>query len=85
MPTILCAALQRHPQCVVERRDATLLAFLGEPRTLEEIVAHRLVYRPHVEGPQVGPVERRTATQHLERLLNGGLVAEVEKGRYRAT
>ncbi|WP_274911418.1 MBL fold metallo-hydrolase [Streptomyces sp. WZ-12] len=69
---------------VVERRDATLLAFLGEPRTVEEIVDHRLVYRPHVEGPHVRPVERRTAVQHLDRLLGGGLVAEVEQGRFRA-
>ncbi|MFE5483939.1 MBL fold metallo-hydrolase [Streptomyces sp. NPDC056527] len=69
---------------VVERRDTTLLAFLREPRTLEEVVAHRLVYRPHVEGPQVVPVERRTATQHVERLVAGGFVAEVETGRYRA-
>ncbi|MFD9036333.1 MBL fold metallo-hydrolase [Streptomyces sp. NPDC059567] len=69
---------------VVERRDATLLAFLREPRTLEEVVAHRLVYRPHVEGPQVAPVERRTATQHVERLVSAGFVAEVETGRYRA-
>ncbi|MFK0292556.1 MBL fold metallo-hydrolase [Streptomyces sp. NPDC090442] len=69
---------------VVERRDATLLAFLGEPRTVEEIVDHRLVYRPHVAGPHVRPVERRTAVQHLDRLLGGGLVAEVEPGRFRA-
>ncbi|WP_245654393.1 hypothetical protein [Streptomyces violens] len=61
---------------VVEKREATLLAFLGEPRTVEEIVEHRLVYRPHVELPQVGPVERRTAVQHLDRLMTEGRVAE---------
>jgi glyoxylase-like metal-dependent hydrolase (beta-lactamase superfamily II) len=44
---------------VVEKRDATLLAFLHEPRTVEEIAEHRLVYRPHVEGVHVRPVERR--------------------------
>ncbi|MER7519468.1 MBL fold metallo-hydrolase [Streptomyces sp. NPDC126499] len=70
---------------VVERRDATLLAFLGEPRTVEEIVEHRLVYRPHVQGPHVNPAERRTAVQHLDRLMSGGLVTEVEEGRFRAT
>ncbi|OKH99127.1 MBL fold metallo-hydrolase [Streptomyces sp. CB02923] len=69
---------------VVEQREATLLAFLGEPRTVEEIVGHRLVYRPHVEGPHVRPVERRTAVRHLDRLMGGGLVAEVEPGRFRA-
>lgn len=70
---------------VVERREATLLAFLGEPRTVEEIVEHRLVYRPHVEGSHVRPVERRTAVRHLDRLMREGRVAEVEPGRYRAT
>ncbi|MFI9823252.1 MBL fold metallo-hydrolase [Streptomyces sp. NPDC052013] len=70
---------------VVERREAALLDFLGEPRTIEEIAAHRLVYRPHVEGPHVGPVERRTATQHLDRLLGKGRVVEVEPGRFRST
>ncbi|MFA3841586.1 MBL fold metallo-hydrolase [Streptomyces aureus] len=69
---------------VVARREAALLAFLGEPRTVEEIVEHRLVYRPHVEGPHVGPVERRTAVQHLDVLMSGGLVAEVDHGRFRA-
>ncbi|MEU3661880.1 MBL fold metallo-hydrolase [Streptomyces sp. NPDC032940] len=70
---------------VVERRDAALLAFLDEPRTVEEIAEHRLVYRRHVEGPHVGPVERRTAVQHLERLIDRGLVTQAGKGRYRAT
>ncbi|MFF9819112.1 MBL fold metallo-hydrolase [Streptomyces sp. NPDC014006] len=69
---------------VVDKREAALLAFLGEPRTVEEIAAHRLVYRPHVEGPHVRPVERRTAVQHLERLREAGLVERVEEGRFRA-
>ncbi|MEV6201584.1 MBL fold metallo-hydrolase [Streptomyces sp. NPDC051771] len=69
---------------VVERRDATLLSYLNEPRTVEEIAERRLVYRAHVEGPHVRPVERRTAAQHLSRLMGSGLVAEVEEGRFRA-
>ncbi|MER5390892.1 MBL fold metallo-hydrolase [Saccharopolyspora sp. NPDC002686] len=70
---------------VVEKRDATLLEFLGEPRNIDDIAEHRLVYRPHVEGAHVTPVERRTASQHLDRLIGKSLVAEVEPGRYRAT
>ncbi|RVU28207.1 MBL fold metallo-hydrolase [Streptomyces antnestii] len=70
---------------VVERRDAVLLSLLAEPRTVAEIVEHRLVYRPHIEGAHVGPVERRTARQHLDRLLVSGSVADVGDGRYRAT
>ncbi|MFB6827528.1 MBL fold metallo-hydrolase [Streptomyces hydrogenans] len=69
---------------VVKKRDATLLAYLDEPRTVEEITAHRLVYRPHIDGPHVEPVERRTAAQHLRRMISTGLVTEVGEGRFRA-
>ncbi|MGW0134984.1 MBL fold metallo-hydrolase [Streptomyces sp. NPDC003299] len=70
---------------VVRARDAALLALLREPRTVEEIVEHRLVYRPHVAAPHVRPVERRTAVQHLDRLLNAGLAERVDENRFRAT
>ncbi|MGW2014704.1 MBL fold metallo-hydrolase [Streptomyces sp. NPDC001927] len=70
---------------VVATRDATLLTFLAEPRTVDEIADRRLVYRRHVEGPHVLPVERRTAVQHLDRLARAGRVVEVEPGRFRAT
>lgn len=70
---------------VVARREAALLALLREPRTLQQVVDHRLVFRPHVEALHVPTVERRTATQHLERLTERGLVAEVEPGLFRAT
>ncbi|PZT71376.1 MBL fold metallo-hydrolase [Streptomyces sp. SW4] len=69
---------------VMAKREAALLAFLREPRGVAEIAGHRLVYRPHVEGPHVPSVERRTALQHLDRLLAEGRVAEVEEGRFRA-
>lgn len=70
---------------IVEQREAALLAFLTEPRSVEDIAGHRLVYRSHVEGPHVEPVERRTATRHLERLLALGMIDEVEPGRFRAS
>ncbi|PRZ41882.1 metallo-beta-lactamase superfamily protein [Antricoccus suffuscus] len=69
---------------VVQRRDDTMLAFLREPAYFDEIAERRLVYRPHVEGAHVAPVERSTAQQHLERLIGQGRVAEVEPGRFRA-
>jgi glyoxylase-like metal-dependent hydrolase (beta-lactamase superfamily II) len=59
---------------VVTRRDETLLGLLERPRTLAEIVDHRLVYRPHVALPFVAAVERRTAEQHLARLQRAGVV-----------
>ncbi|MFM9370655.1 MBL fold metallo-hydrolase [Streptomyces sp. Da 82-17] len=68
---------------VIGRREDTLLAYLTEPRTVAEIAAHRLVYRPHVEAPHVTSVELRTAARHLERLTARGRVEEVEPGRFR--
>ncbi|WP_017586164.1 MBL fold metallo-hydrolase [Nocardiopsis ganjiahuensis] len=69
---------------VIRRREEALLEFLAEPRTVEEIVGHRLVYRPHVRGPHVDPVERRTARRHLERLTAQERVTETAPGRFRA-
>lgn len=69
---------------VLRRREDALLEFLGKPRHLDEIVARRFVYRPHVESVFVDAVERRTAVLHLEQLVPAGRVAEVEPGRYRA-
>jgi hypothetical protein len=51
---------------------------------LEEIVAHRFVYRPHVTNPVVPHVERRSAEQHLARLQSRGRIQEVEPGRWLA-
>ena len=65
---------------VIDRRDDTLLGLLRQPRSLEEVVAHRLVYRPHVQVPFAEAVERRTAVLHLERLVRQGLVVPVDGG-----
>jgi len=69
---------------VIGRREAALLDFLREPRTLAEIVAHRFVYRPHVTNPLVSHVERRSAQLHLARLHEEGRIRELEPGRWRA-
>jgi glyoxylase-like metal-dependent hydrolase (beta-lactamase superfamily II) len=65
---------------VIRRRDETLLQLLRQPRTLADVVAHRLVYRPHVQLPFADAVERRTALVHLERLGRRGLVVPTESG-----
>jgi glyoxylase-like metal-dependent hydrolase (beta-lactamase superfamily II) len=67
---------------VIGRREQTLAQWLGEPHTLDEIVAHRFIYRPHVTTLFVEAVERRSAVLHLERLIQRGVVAEVEPGRF---
>lgn len=69
---------------VIEHREARLVELLEEPRTLAELVALRIVYRPHDEVLYADPVEQRTIAQHLERLLARGTVTEVEPGRYLA-
>lgn len=70
---------------VIRTREQRLLEFLAEPRTLDDVVAHRLVYRPHVDLPWVDSVERRTAEQHLARLVADGRCEIVEPGRFRVT
>ncbi|WP_232716751.1 MBL fold metallo-hydrolase [Gordonia metallireducens] len=67
---------------VIHRREERLLGFLDRPRRLEEIVEHRLVYRPHVQMPFVNAVERRTAHLHLERLMRHGQVSTTDEGAF---
>jgi glyoxylase-like metal-dependent hydrolase (beta-lactamase superfamily II) len=69
---------------VIPRRHAAMLAFLAEPRTIDEMVAHRFIYRPHVDHVFADSVERRCAQMHVQRMLTRGEAIEVEPGRYRA-
>jgi glyoxylase-like metal-dependent hydrolase (beta-lactamase superfamily II) len=69
---------------VIARRDDELLAFLSEPRTLADIVAHRFVYRPTVDEPMVDSIERRSMSQHLDSLLATGRVTCEGEGLWRA-
>ncbi len=70
---------------VIERREAALLEFLAEPRSLDQVVAHRFVYRPGDVVAYADAVERRSMGQHLTRLVAGGVVEETAPGRYRRT
>jgi hypothetical protein len=69
---------------VIGRREAALLAYLAEPRTLAEIVAHRFVYRPGDAVAFADAVERRSMTQHLARLIASGRVEGVALETWRA-
>ena len=60
---------------VIEQRDRRLLAYLVEPRTLDDIVQHRFIYRPGVDLPFVDSVERRSMSMHLQRLEAAGRVS----------
>ena len=69
-------------EAVIGRREQALVAFLAEPRTMEDIVRHRFVYRPGVELLFADHVERRSAELHLDRLQRAGAVVAHE-GRWR--
>jgi glyoxylase-like metal-dependent hydrolase (beta-lactamase superfamily II) len=66
---------------VIARRDDALLELLAQPRTLADLAARPLVYRPHVQLPFVAAAELRTVRLHLTRLVARGQVVEVG-GRY---
>jgi glyoxylase-like metal-dependent hydrolase (beta-lactamase superfamily II) len=69
---------------VIRDREERLLAFLAQPRSLDEIAAHRFVYSRGSPGPFTEPMERRSMEQHLERLLRRGEAREVAPGRFLA-
>lgn len=70
---------------VIRRREDRLLELLRHPRTVDEIIVERLVYRPHVRLPFVDAVEKRTAELHLERLMRHGQVMRSPEGVYHRT
>ena len=67
----------------IAERDASLLDFLREPRTLAEMVAHRFLYPAHATASFIEAAERRTIEQHLSRLLQGGEIERCDADRYR--
>jgi glyoxylase-like metal-dependent hydrolase (beta-lactamase superfamily II) len=69
---------------VIASREARLLEFLAAPHSLDEIVAHRFVYRPGDDVPYADDVERRSMGQHVERLLAAGRLEAVAPGVFRA-
>jgi len=74
-------ALLAEYEAVIGRREQALLDFLEQPHTLDEIVAHRFVYRPHVTLLFADAVEHRSAELHLERLVAASAVQE-QDGKY---
>ena len=67
----------------IARRESALLEFLAEPRTIEDVVEHRFVYRPGDDVVFAGAVEKRSMQQHLDRLVTAGRVLALDEGRYR--
>ena len=71
-------------RAVIPRRHEAMLTFLSEPHTIDDMVAHRFIYRPHVDHVFADSVERRSAEMHVQRMLRRSEAVEVEPGRYRA-
>ena len=67
------ARLDRYVERIADR-ERRLLDYLAEPRTMDDLVAHRFVYRPHDEGEGIAKAERRSAQLHLDRLQRDGRV-----------
>jgi AraC-like DNA-binding protein len=69
---------------VIPRRHEAMLQFLAEPHTLDEMAAHRFIYRPHVQHVFADSVERRCAAMHVQRMLIRSEAKEVSPGRFQA-
>ena len=67
---------------IIPRRHEAMLEFLQEPRSIDEMAAHRFIYRPHIQSPFADQVERRCAFLHLQRMQSRGEAREVEPGRF---
>ncbi len=68
----------------IPRRHRAMLDFLAEPRTIEEMVEHRFIYRPQDDVVFVDNVERRSAVLHVERMRRRGEIEDVDEDRFRA-
>lgn len=68
----------------IDEREQRLLAMLSAaPRSLDELVRERLLYPPDHHDLWIDCAERRSIAQHLDELVERGLVAPHGEGRYR--
>ncbi len=66
----------------IAERETRLLDFLADPHDMAEIVEHRFVYRPGDAVSFADAVEKRSAEQHLDRLVASGRVRALAEGRF---
>ena len=70
---------------VIYEREKILVDFLSEPRTLEDVVKKRVVYRKDYDIVWIDAVERNSMLLHLEKLMREGVVSfDGERYRRRA-
>lgn len=70
---------------VIARRHDAMLDFLTEPHSLDDMVGHRFVCRPHVQLSFADTVERRSSSLHLQRMFARGEANETEPGLFQRT
>jgi len=68
----------------IAERDAALVEFLAEPRSIPDMVARRFLYPPHATMSFIDAAERRTIEQHLDRLMARGQVERCDTDLYRS-
>lgn len=71
-------------EAAIGRRHQAMLDFLFEPRSIDDFVARRFVYRPGDEVPFADKVEERAAELHLARMLERGEAEQLPDGRWLA-
>ena len=67
---------------VIGRRHEAMLDYLVEPRSLNDMMRHRFIYRPHVVHTFADSVELRSAEMHIARMLTRGEASEVQPGKF---
>jgi glyoxylase-like metal-dependent hydrolase (beta-lactamase superfamily II) len=67
---------------VIPGRDQRLLDYLSEPRTLDQIVEHRFIYRPGDPIPGGDFIERIGMQMHLDRLLAQTKISKLDGDRF---
>lgn len=67
---------------VIPRRHSEMLEFLSEPRSLEDLTAHRFMYRAHIPATFADRPEQRCAELHVQRMLARGEAEATDDGRY---
>jgi glyoxylase-like metal-dependent hydrolase (beta-lactamase superfamily II) len=67
----------------LREREHRLLDYLREPRTLDEIAAHRFVYRPEDKVLNADATERVMMGMHVERLVRRGAIERMTAERFR--
>ncbi|MBX3614127.1 MAG: MBL fold metallo-hydrolase [Burkholderiaceae bacterium] len=76
------AALAAFTAKIDERSDRLLEMLADGPKTLDELVAIRLIYPPDYEEVWIDDAERRTIEQHLDELVAAGRATADGQGRF---